>query len=169
MRLGVGCLAERSKRIRYVVPVLLKYCPHCFSKVILRSRRDRFPETVLRLFFIHRYRCRDCDARFYRFRTPFVKTLQAVKPRSASSTLHHFSDLNKLASADLASNRFEFDLRRLDSDVEKTRLQITAWADRQIVKSQWESQFAAMRGLSTEGCIIHFFFASIALALVLLL
>jgi hypothetical protein len=151
------------------VPVLLKYCPHCFSKLILRSRRDRFPETVLRLFCIHRYRCCDCDARFYRFRTPFVKTLQAVKPRSASSTLHHCSDLNELPSADLASNRFEFDPRRLDSDLEKTRHQITAWADRQIVKSQWESQFAAMRGLSTEGCIIHFFFASIALALVLLL
>jgi len=63
----------------------------------------------------------------------------------------------------------EFDPRHLDSDLEETRHQITEWADRQIVKSRWESQFAAMRGLSTEGCMVYFFFASIALALLLLL
>jgi len=61
----------------------------------------------------------------------------------------------------------EFDPRRLDSDLEERRHQITAWADRQIVKSRWESQFAAMRGLSTNGCMVYFFFASIALALLL--
>ena len=58
----------------------------------------------------------------------------------------------------------EFVPKRLDSDLEETRHQITAWADRQIVKSRWESQFAAMRGMSTDGCMISFFFAFLALA-----
>jgi hypothetical protein len=87
---------KRSKRYRwYLVSVLLQHYPHCFSTVILRSRRHVFPETLLRLFCIHRYwRC-DCNCQFYRFRTPFVKTLHAVKPRSAWRTLlHHiFFDL----------------------------------------------------------------------------
>src|SRR5262249_10176744 len=66
-----------------------QHCPHCFSTVIQRSRRHRFRETLLRLFCIHRYRCRDCDARFYDFRISFVKTRHAVKPGSAWRTLHH--------------------------------------------------------------------------------
>jgi len=66
---------------------------------------------------------------------------------------------------DAASHgHIEFVPKRLDSDLEETRHQITAWADRQIVKSRWESQFAAMRGLSTDGCMIYFFFAFLALA-----
>src|SRR5262245_23370199 len=65
------------------MPVLMQHCPHCLSTVIQRSGRHGCPETLLRLFCIHRYRCHDCGARFYRFRTPFVKTLPAVNPRYA--------------------------------------------------------------------------------------
>ena len=63
----------------------------------------------------------------------------------------------------------DVDPRPLDFNLEETRHQITAWADRQIGKSRWESQFAAMRGLGTDGCVIYFFISSIALALLLLL
>jgi hypothetical protein len=77
------------RRNQKLMPLLMQHCPYCFSTVIQRSRRHGFPETLLRLFCIHRYRCRDCNARFYRFRTPFVKTLHAVQPRYAWKTLQH--------------------------------------------------------------------------------
>src|SRR5262249_24439783 len=80
--------SRRSKRQRLcVMPVFQRHCPHCFSTVIQRSRRHGFPETLLRRFCIHRYRCCDCAARVYGFRTPFPKTLQAVKPHFAWRTL----------------------------------------------------------------------------------
>jgi hypothetical protein len=72
------------------MPVLLQYCPHCFSKLIQRSGRNALRETLLKLLWIYRYRCCDCGARFYRFRTPLVKKLHAVKPRPIwRMLLHH--------------------------------------------------------------------------------
>jgi len=64
----------------------------------------------------------------------------------------------------------EFDQIRQDFDVDETRRQIAEWADEQIgAKSRLERRFKASRSLTTDGCIVYFFFASIALALVLLL
>lgn len=64
----------------------------------------------------------------------------------------------------------EFGPTRLDFDVDETRHQIAEWADQEIeANSRWESRFMASRSLTTDGCIVYFFFASIALALLLLL
>ena len=49
----------------------------------------------------------------------------------------------------------EFDPRLPDSDREETRHQVKVWADRQIVKSRWESQFAAMRDLKEGGALLE--------------
>jgi hypothetical protein len=66
--------------------------------------------------------------------------------------------------------RIEFDRTGLDSDVDETRRQMAEWADQKIESnSRWESRFMASRSLTTDGCMVYFFFASIALALVLLL
>jgi len=64
----------------------------------------------------------------------------------------------------------EFDQIRQDFDVDETRRQIAEWADQEIdANSRWEYRFKASHSLTTDGCLVYFFFASIALALLLLL
>ena len=55
-------------------------CPDCGSSQIHRSRRKGLWEFLLHnIFFITPYRCKGCDARFFRFRlyrSPFKKPRQ---------------------------------------------------------------------------------------------
>jgi hypothetical protein len=60
----------------------------------------------------------------------------------------------------------DFDRTHLDSDVDTTRRQIAEWADQAI---ETNARFMTNRSLTTDGCMVYFLFASIALALVLLL
>jgi len=60
----------------------------------------------------------------------------------------------------------EFNQPDLDSDVDATRRQIEEWADQAI---EANARFKTNRSLPTDGCMVYFLFASIALALVLLL
>ncbi len=59
----------------------------------------------------------------------------------------------------------EFDRTHLDSDVDATRRQIEEWADQAI---EANARSMTDRSLTTDGCMVYFLFASIALALVLL-
>ncbi|HMF00959.1 MAG TPA: hypothetical protein VKK06_13815 [Terriglobia bacterium] len=64
----------------------------------------------------------------------------------------------------------DFDEIRQDFNMDETRRQIAEWADQKIeANSRWESRFKASRSLTTDGCMIYFFFSSISLALLLLL
>jgi hypothetical protein len=60
----------------------------------------------------------------------------------------------------------DFNRTHLDSDVDTTRRQIAEWADQAI---ETNARFMTNRSLTTDGCMVYFLFASIALALVLLL
>jgi hypothetical protein len=60
----------------------------------------------------------------------------------------------------------DFDRTHLDSDVDTTRRQIAEWADQAI---ETNARFMTNRSLTTDGCMVYLLFASIALALVLLL
>jgi hypothetical protein len=66
--------------------------------------------------------------------------------------------------------RAEFDRTGPDSDVDETRRQMAEWAAKEIeANARFESQFMTSRSLTTDGCIVYFFFAAIVLALILLL
>jgi len=66
--------------------------------------------------------------------------------------------------------RIAFDRTHVDSDVKEIRRQMAEWADQEIeANSRLKSRFKANRSLTTDGCMVYFFFASIALAFVLLL
>ena len=62
--------------------------------------------------------------------------------------------------------RIAFDRTHVDSDVKEIRRQLAEWADQEI---EANSRFKANRSLTTDGCMVYFFFASIALALFQLL
>jgi hypothetical protein len=71
--------------------IALNVCPDCFSVGILRSHRHGFRGTILKLLWGQRYRCRNCGAVFYRFRTLIHKeTLHAVKPHLIGRMLLHY-------------------------------------------------------------------------------
>jgi len=66
--------------------------------------------------------------------------------------------------------RAEFDQKGPDSDVDETRRQMAEWAAHEIeANARFESRFMTSRSLTTDGCIVYFFFAAIVLALILLL
>jgi hypothetical protein len=45
-------------------------CPECSSDALSRAHREGRKERLLSLFFFYPYRCRKCDHRFLRFRSP---------------------------------------------------------------------------------------------------
>jgi hypothetical protein len=86
-------LSHRSMRLRAILSLFVKTCPHCYSPDIRFSRRKTTRERILSaLFYIRPFRCRNCWNRFWK--------RESIQYRQASAIPY------KNIAVDLPQSRF---------------------------------------------------------------
>ena len=63
-----------------------RFCPHCGSAQVSRSRRRGIVDTLLMVVLLRPYRCLKCDGRSYQFSVRAKSFSRILTPHSALSS-----------------------------------------------------------------------------------